>query len=248
MDLGGRSLCVGCAAARAFPRRREAGATSLYARDKGRPIGSTFRKRGLSTIGGLTRSARCFPLYSESESMDGVELAEIRVDDPEGGYVDFNLTLASYQRHSDGSQHVSARGLYKGQIVGFCVVFGTAWEKQELKEGGISLYWGKATLISSGQESDDFLRAIEDGYKTGVGSPRMAAAASFTAVGLNHDPACMDRVPINVKLFSDSDDEALDAEFFLNVDIRNLQVQFREKDTDYRRGVVLFLSARASQD
>jgi len=49
-----------------------------------------------------------------------------------------------------------------------------------------------------------------------------------------------------MKLFSQTDNEEQDAEFYLNIDTRNSSVQFHEKDTDYRRGVVLALSASAS--
>ena len=36
-----------------------------------------------------------------------------------------------------------------------------------------------------------------------------------------------------------------DAEFYVNVDVEARSVEFHEKDTDYRRGVVLSLSEDA---
>ena len=67
---------------------------------------------------------------------------------------------------------------------------------------------------------------------------RMADRISFIAVGLDGDPLLVEHRPVNMKLFSKSDNEERDAEFYLNIDTRNSSVQFHEKDTDYRRGVV----------
>jgi hypothetical protein len=144
---------------------------------------------------------------------------------------------------ADGVQHVSARGLHKGRVVGFGVSLSSTWERQELENSHIPLYWGEATLISLGAESDAFLQALDEAFQTSLGHQRMADRISFIAVGLDGDPHLTEHLAVNMKLFSKSDSEERDAEFYLNIDPRNSYVQFHEKDTDYRRGIVLALSA-----
>ena len=48
---------------------------------------------------------------------------------------------------------------------------------------------------------------------------------------------------MKMKLFYESDVEGRDADFYLNIDVDARRVEFHEKDTDYRRGVILSLCA-----
>jgi hypothetical protein len=177
--------------------------------------------------------------------MTVVKLVEVRVDS-DGGFIDFDLTMLDFHRAADGVCHVTAQGLHRGRIVGFRVSLGSTWERQVLEDSRISLYWGEATLISIGEASDAFLQVVDEAWQTNLSHPTMRDRISFIAVGLDSDPGLMEDLPISMKLFSKTDSEEDDAEFFLNVDARNLSVQFREKDPEYRRGVVVALSAMAS--
>jgi hypothetical protein len=183
--------------------------------------------------------------FASCASMTVVKPVEIRVDS-DGGFIDFNLTMVSFHRTADGVCHVTAQGFHQGRIVGFRVDMGSAWERQDLENSRISLYWGEATLISIGEESDAFLQVVDEAWQTNLGRQKMRDRIPFIAVGLDSDPRSMEDLPISMKLFSQTDSEEDDAEFFLNVDARNLSVQFREKDPEYRRGVVVALSAMAS--
>jgi hypothetical protein len=50
-------------------------------------------------------------LLTQSDSIESVELVEVRVDS-DGGFIDFDLTMLSFYRAENGVQNVSARGLY----------------------------------------------------------------------------------------------------------------------------------------
>jgi hypothetical protein len=65
----------------------------------------------------------------------------------------------------------------------------------------------------------------------------------FLAVSLTGEPARLEHEPAKMKFFFESDTEDRDADFYVNIDVQAESVQFHEKDTDYRRGVVLALSA-----
>jgi len=51
----------------------------------------------------------------------------------------------------------------------------------------------------------------------------------------------MSSILLPLKLFFESETEDRGADFYLNIDVKDSSVQFREKDTDYRRGIVLSL-------
>jgi hypothetical protein len=67
----------------------------------------------------------------------------------------------------------------------------------------------------------------------------------FLAGSLAGNPVRLKYEPAKMKLFFESDVEERDAKIYLNIDIQTRSVQFHEKDTDYRRGVVLSPSAEA---
>ena len=163
----------------------------------------------------------------------------------EGDFVDLDLPMASVQRDLDGVQAISARGCHRDASVGFVVSLGFIWERQDVENSEVVLYWGREELVSVGSESDAFLRLLDEVYGTGLGHRRMRERVPFLAVSLAGDPARLEHEPARMKFFFESDAEERDAEFYINIDVQAQTVQFHEKDTDYRRGVVLSLSAEA---
>ena len=78
-------------------------------------------------------------------------------------------------------------------------------------------------------------------YGTNLNPLKMREQVSYIAVSLEGDPSQLEHASVKLKLFFESDTEDRDADFYLNIDPKDSSVQFREKDTDYRRGVVLSL-------
>jgi len=171
-------------------------------------------------------------------------LAEITAES-EDGFADLRLTMVSLHCDPDGEQRLTARGLHNGRTVGFAVSLSSMWERQDVDGYGISLHWGSAKLISLGEESDAFLQALDEVYLTNLGHQRMRDQVSYVAVSLTGLPPHVGHEFARMKLFFEIDDEERRAEFYLDVDPQNSAVQFREKDTGYRWGVVLSLSADA---
>lgn len=190
------------------------------------------------------RSARVFEcrvlLLPSSKAMN--ELAEIRVV-LEDGFADVNLPVVSFKRDLNGIQQIWASGQHDGRRLGFQIEVGATWERQDLENNAIdALYWGRANLISTGTQSDLFLRLLDELYCTALSPPKMRERTPFLAVSLEGNPSDLHHTPVKLKLFFESDDEERDADFFINIDIPGGLVEFREKDMDYRRGVVLSLS------
>ena len=172
------------------------------------------------------------------------ELRQVQIIS-ESDFVDIDLPMVSYQRSLDGVQEISARGRYSDGSVGFVVSLGPVWERQDVENSEVVLYWGRAEIVSVGTESDAFLELLDGVYGTGLGHKKMRYRVPFLAVSLAGDPTRLEHEPAKLKFFFESDTEERDADFYINIDVHAQSVQFREKDTDYRRGVVLSLSAEA---
>ena len=125
------------------------------------------------------------------------------------------------------------------------VSLGPIWERQDVENSEVILYWGRAELVSVGSESDAFLQLIDEVYGTGFGHRKMRERVPFLAVRLAGNPARLEHEPARMKFFFESDAEERYAEFYINIDVEAQTVQFHEKDTDYRRGIILSLSADA---
>ena len=89
------------------------------------------------------------------------------------------------------------------------------------------------------------MRLLDELYGTSLSPKRMRDRTSFLAVSLLGNPTPLERKIVKMKLFFESEAEEQYAEFYLIVDMQAQVVEFHEKDTGYRRAVVLSLSAHA---
>ncbi len=160
----------------------------------------------------------------------------------EGDFVDLDLPMAGVHRDLDGVRAISATGRYGDASVGFVVSLGPIWERQDVENSDVILYWGRAELVSIGSESDAFVQLLDEVYGTRFGHRMMRERVPFLAVSLAGNPALLEHEPTKMKFFFESDAEDRDAEFYINIDVEAQTVQFHEKDTDYRRGIILSLS------
>jgi len=159
----------------------------------------------------------------------------------EEGYVDLSFRLESLRRDPAGQVRLVARGMHGGTPVGFGVSLSSKWKMQALEDPQIPLYLGRADLTSLGAESDAFLHALDELYQTNINPEKMQEQVSYIALSLEGDPAKVEHTPVMLKLFFESEKEERDADFFLNIDPVRSSVEFREKDIDFRRGIVLSL-------
>lgn len=174
--------------------------------------------------------------------MRNAELPELTAESEEG-FVDFCLNMEGLVRDREGAQRFEARALHKGRPVAFAVALGTTWS---LLEGTPEpFYCGEARLISLGDESDAFIQALDQLYETKIGTSCMGNDIGFTAVSLEGHPDRLTVEPLKMKMFFESENDDLCAEFYLNCDTEKHRVEFREKDTDFRTAVVLALAQNA---
>jgi hypothetical protein len=88
---------------------------------------------------------------------------------------------------------------------------------------------------------DEFLRALDSIYGTGLRPTSMALKVECEAISLQGNPLRLSSGPVKMKLFFGSEDDY--SELYLNIERTRARVQLKEKDPYYRAPIVRALSA-----
>ncbi len=163
----------------------------------------------------------------------------------EDGFVDLDFPLAADPQATRVGHRVLAEGTYDGRQVGFAAEIHGEWVEKPLEEKSATFYWGRVTLRSIGEPSNNFVEVLSKLYGLTSKSASMLSEINAQAVGLADDPRRLLESQVRMKLFLNSEVEGRYAEVFLNLDVPGRVVQFHEKDQDYRQNVVLALCERA---
>ncbi len=157
--------------------------------------------------------------------------------DREDDFVDVILPIAEHGWAKDGSLTVIARGAVNGKAVSFAVDLGPEWKPQPIEDTPITVYWGKGHIRSVGPESDAFLSLLAHEYA--LPAPKhMATRAEITMAGMDSDPSELRTAPAKIKIFFEAGGEASYGEAFINIDLDNKILEFRDKDPEYHQGIV----------
>ena len=159
----------------------------------------------------------------------------------EEGFADFTLPISDFRMHRNGAQLVTARAVITNQVVGFSVELGPEWKTKEIEDIPMTLYWGAGYIRSVGIESDALLATLAREYGA-ESSTRMAQRTPVTLVSFGKDPRDLREVAVEIKIFFEQSGEKNYGEAFVNIDLANRVLEFREKDLDYRKGVIASLS------
>jgi hypothetical protein len=152
----------------------------------------------------------------------------------EEGFVDLTVPVDHWERLPDGTVSVRACGLLGDAEIGFTIDVLPKWQRQEVKDQDLVIYWGKARYRSLGKASDRFLHILVDQYGLPGHERRMAPIVEFTAAGFQTNPQELLTSPVTMKLFFEPGPREAYAEVFTNIDIPRATIEFREKDPEYR--------------
>jgi len=156
------------------------------------------------------------------------------------GFVDIDLPIADVAEDARVVR-IIVRGNIDGAAVGFELVFPSAPTKRS--GGKLALPFGKAEFRSIGTPSNNFVALLSRQYKLTISSLTMVPKVDASVVGLQGDPANVLNGPTKMKFFFyDSGPESRYAEVFVNVDAKRHTVEFHEKDSEYRRPLLLALT------
>ncbi|HEX5053940.1 MAG TPA: hypothetical protein VFZ65_19335 [Planctomycetota bacterium] len=161
----------------------------------------------------------------------------------EEGSVDLSFAVESRKQGPGAGERLVAMGQDGREAVAFAISIEPGWKDVELERTGIPTHQGRRIVIESvGQRSDRLVQALDRLYATNVGAKAMQRATRFTGISLAGDPSALDAGPARIKLFFESEAEDRYAEVYLNIDVRAGSIECNEKDSDYRKAVVLALS------
>jgi hypothetical protein len=158
-----------------------------------------------------------------------VTLCEITArQDPEEGFQDIALSIQSNTHDAaSGSAVIRALGRHGSRLVGLNIAIGS--------EGVV--------FSSLGDVSHALVDVLARLYGVRVRAPRMRRSVGFVAHALQGDPAFLANEPVRLKLFPRVGWRCWEyCELYLAVDVARGEVEIREKDEDYREGVIAYLS------
>jgi len=156
-------------------------------------------------------------------------------------WADADLKVISVQKNEDGSVVIEAAADFGKESMGFRVVLLSAWEHWKPKDWPMDSYRGLVRLESTGKPSELFIRSLARAYKQKIDQVDFTSV-ELTAISLGGDPRAVRSEPVKLKLFFESEKEESYAEAYLNFDLPHALVQFHEKDPDYRKPVLGFLT------
>jgi hypothetical protein len=84
-------------------------------------------------------------------------------------------------------------------------------------------------------------------YQANLHPASMGAVTRFSAISLEGNPQLLEKGPVKLKLFFESDKEDRYAEIYLNIDWTRSRLHLKEKDPDYRGAVVHALAGNAGR-
>ncbi len=166
----------------------------------------------------------------------------------EEGFQDLEFGITQYQRDDKGNHIVIVHGHFMDELVGFKVLFIPNMEPGvvEGKLNNSAFYPNGVKIGSIGPESDNFIKVLSQLYNVKHKSDhRMCQEMRLTSFCLDGDPNELHNQVLKFKVFhDDSSIQGLYAEFYINIDISNKMLEFREKDTGFRKNIVMALSGR----
>ncbi len=162
----------------------------------------------------------------------------------EEGFHDLVFYIQEHKRLDDGSQSIRALGTHKGRQLGFEVVLGPTWQSGSLgKEIPLVTHQGTVTYRSTGPDSAAFIQVLDELYGTNLSPEAMGEQTKFNGISLEGDPGNLDKGPVRIKLFFESDKEDEYAELFTNIELAARRLEVHEKDEGYRSPVIKALQA-----
>jgi len=161
----------------------------------------------------------------------------------EGEFVDVDLFIKEYELGNNEEINLLVESLIEDKVVGFKLFFDGNWEKKPIENSNDFYYWGSAKIVGNEIAAENFVSQLEKIYDLKKGS-FTAMELNAVVVGLVNDPRRMIQELSSMKFFINSDNEALYAEVYINVDLGNRVLEFHEKDPEYRKNIMKALSGQ----
>ena len=154
-------------------------------------------------------------------------------------WVDLSLNIDNFEKKRNGTMIITVNSTYKDKNIGFQLEILPVWNVKKMDNSEQQFYWGKGHFKNTGDNTDYFISELAKLYK--VNSKKIIAKnIPVELVGLLNDPRKIESEPIKMKFFfnSNSENESLYSEVFINTDLSKNILEFHEKDQSYRQAII----------
>ncbi len=183
---------------------------------------------------------------SRTTVSSGIQLEEIVKEEiEEEGFVDVYLKIVSDTK-TDSSHIYVAKGLYKKHVLGLEIEVRSNLPAG-LVDGSLGAEGAFASqgvrIKSIGAESDTFIGALSELYGFPTHKNFSSKTITGTLYSLNDQVANLEKSDYyKFKVFFEEDNDALYSEVFLNINTANQEIEWREKDPEYREQLIEILT------
>ena len=153
----------------------------------------------------------------------------------EDGFVDLTFSIFEASELESGSLEIIVKGRAEGEKLGFAIELLPNWKPQSIEGVDEPFYWGESYFKSTGIESKKFIEKLAHYYGAKISDFSVRESVHAQVVGLACNPERIKDSPCRMKFSFNSDDEENNySEVFVNVDLQKSQLEFNEKDIEYR--------------
>jgi hypothetical protein len=177
-----------------------------------------------------------------ASAREDVKLEEIlSASSAEEGFKDAKLKITGETKNDSVHTYI-AEGLHEGKLLGLkfevkSKLEGGMSDKGEVSGNGFAA--NGLRMISTGTESDEFVRAMSVLYGHPTKKSFSKRPVTATVFSLNSGTADLDKAGLyQFKLFFENGKEDMPQELFFNIDTEKGIIYLPEKDEEFRQGLI----------
>ena len=161
----------------------------------------------------------------------------------EDGFVDLSFDIIDIKKKLLGGIVLKCAACDEGKNVGFCLEIKN--NMRGIANGDFRtfcIYPKGLKLTYQNGLSDDFISSVLRLYGFGAADLKLKESAYIECGALNGNPMNLQKEEVQFKCFLEANDENKYAEFYINIDLPNKKLYFKEKDPNYRENIIRYFS------
>lgn len=168
----------------------------------------------------------------------------------EEGFADLTFDIINVKKKLFGNLYIECVANDNGENVGFAVEIKKGMRGIQLKDGNLDPYTWTTTIngikiLYLNDYSDKFIKSLLKAYEFNDMDLKLNKVSPVECGCLTEEPADIENKKLDFKCFINSNcNTNLYAEFYINVDLPNKKLEFREKDIEYRENIIRYLSRK----
>ncbi len=161
--------------------------------------------------------------------------------DKSTGFVDLALSIVD-KKETDSTYQYLAQALYDKDTVGIEISLKKNLNQDSIKKQSLN---NCISFHSIGSKSDKLLTSMAKLYETAyVPLSFRKDEVKFTSISLNNNPVDYEKGSYTFKILMQENE--ISPELYVNFDFTNNQIQFNEKDVEFRKSILTYLASKSS--